>query len=240
MNKLKEASDNSQPAQRWFWEVMETPNKEMSYGVKAVAGVIAACAWGNKDYSFPSYRSIADALGGASHETIRNGISKLEKFGFLAISKVKTPAGQRNHYRLTHPLATDAVEGWIVMEEVASVSRQVATDASEVATDCPPTLLQTGVAEALKEATIEAVIEASSQGEEEIRECGVSLDSKPARAEQGITSVFDKEKARQQQIKAELNAEFPNPYVPPKHKTLAEQHKEKQAVINAQFAGVGK
>lgn len=160
MNVLKEANENSFPAQRWLFEVYETPYKEMSYGVKAVASVIALCAWNGKDTSFPSYNAISDAMGGAGQDTISNAVKKLTELGFLAVSKVKTKAGHRNDYRLVFPntLETKGIE-----TEANTLDTPITLDTGGNTLDTPVNhfgyegqSLHTGGVEAIKETPKEA------------------------------------------------------------------------------------
>ena len=210
MNKLKEANANSFPAQRWLFEVYETPYKEMSYGVKTVAGVIALCAWGEKDTAFPSYKSISVALGGASEETISNAVDKLIAMGFLSVSKVKTKAGDRNDYRLVFPNTMDTntsdtntsdtsenTSDTVVIEEANTSDTGTNTSDTGVNTSDTRTnhfgyedqSLHTGVVEALNEASIQPPTEASIETPTERTEGGIKEGIK----EEGTPSSLDSE-----------------------------------------------
>ena len=170
MNKLKEANENSFPAQRWLFEVYETPYKEMSYGVKTIAGVIALCAWGKKDTSFPSYKSIRVALGGASEETIANAVEKLTEMGFLSVSKVKTKAGLRNDYRLVFPNTLDTEVINTSDTEVitnTSVAGAITSDTRVNHFGYEDQSLHTGEVEALIEPLTQATIEAREEKKED-------------------------------------------------------------------------
>ena len=165
MNKLKEANANSFPAQRWLFEVYETPHKEMSYGVKTVAGVIALCAWGQKDTAFPSYDAISAAIGGGSRATISDALKKLTDMGFLSVSKVKTQAGLRNNYRLVFPNTLEAnssVSNSSVSEAISSVSEAISSVSGVNQFSFDGQSVHTGELEALIETPKETTIETSN------------------------------------------------------------------------------
>ena len=209
MNKLKEANANSHPAQRWMFEVWEQPLSNVGNATKVVAGVIAACAWGDSDYAHPSYRSIAEATGQSS-KTISKAVKQLEQAGLVVVEKKKSKAGTYNYYRLTFPMGTNDLLSLRGQEDLLSLQGEVAFP---METPCFPyedDLLYTGKAEALIEASKETIMETTTNDVGWIEENAIEgiqhlfpLDSEAsvARVER---SWLEKAHQRQQEINAEF------------------------------------
>ena len=188
-------------------------------------------------FCYPNQTQIAERMGRDSRKNLERCLKQAAECGHIVIGHKITTSGKSNNYQLAlttphsevtmpHSEVTNPHSGYYNTYNNSSTTSSIdeALEFSCLRDDYFEFLPLKSFTHFLPFEKSDAPLEHNE--EEEVKECGVS--------------IFDEAKARQQRINEEVLAEKITPPPAPKRKTLAEQHIDAQAVINAEFAGVMK
>ena len=182
-DSLKETISKGQHSEKWLLSVLEQPRSVVGNPAKVFAGFLSLCAFGDKDYACPAYRTITEHTGMAN-STISKAKRQLEEAGLLRTEVKKSKAGEYNFYYLLHPQQPPTPAGATTYSSRSNTSS---------------TRVEQKNKEELKEEQTEELNEVKEE------ELPVSLDATPARDEHLQVRSID---ARQARINDEIRREF--------------------------------
>ena len=204
-NVLENDTNNTQ--KKWVVEMME--HTDITPASKLVGTTIYLMWWNEDSDIFPSNKSMMRATA-LSANSITRGVKELVNEGFITTTGNKSTQGESYHY---HPQsgkqavkdAADAIAAdYLNCLSTTSNLESTTSFLESTTSNLEHHYLQDGGVnnkESNKRSNKELI---DSQGEEEIRECGVSLDDKTARGEHKVKTIAEK----QHEAQAIINAEF--------------------------------
>ena len=198
MSELVETIEKGQHSEKWLLSVLGQPRSVVGNPAKVFASFLSLCAFADKDYACPAYRTIKEHTGMAN-DTISKAKRQLEEAGLLRTEVKKSSTGNYNYYWLLHP-------------------QQLPTPVGATTSSSRSNTSSTRVERKNKEELMEELIEEQSEVVKEDEgvfpldtQTSISLDSRDARfehKEETKKSWLEKNQDRQAQINAEIIKEF--------------------------------